>query len=173
MTDETEFLLRRSVQMMEDDPKVAKEAFRAVAQKAQTPICLSCGKRIVHRAGLEWCEDHEMSEKTLQSRVMGRIKSRKITVMHIGKAIPAFDAQGEPVWITSALPGWPDLFILNDRPNAKGPRAYWMELKREDGEVSEEQVKMHALLRACGIPGVVIRPSNLRLGHVNAILEGR
>lgn len=87
--------------------------------------------------------------------------------MHVGKAVPAFDAEGKPVWITSADAGWPDLFLLH----AGQRRAMAIELKREDGIVSDEQWEYLRLMNLCGIPAVVIRPSDLREGRVNAILE--
>jgi hypothetical protein len=111
-----------------------------------------------------------MSEKTLQDRVRQRARARGWRVMHVGKAVPAYDAAGAPVWITSADPGWPDLFLLNaNRP----PHRLAIELKREDGEVSEVQMEYLEMMNLCGIPAVVVRPSDLRLGRVNAILEGR
>jgi hypothetical protein len=52
-------------------------------------------------------------------------------------------------------------------------RALAIELKREQGEVSDEQWDWLFLLNECGIPAVVVRPSDLRLGRVDAILAGR
>jgi len=74
--------------------------------------------------------------------------------------------------VTPMAEGWPDLFLCNPSMPA-GRRAIAMELKREDGEVSEKQWFWLRLLNACGVPAVVIRPSDLREGRVNAILEGR
>ena len=90
-------------------------------------------------------------------------------MMHVGKAVPAYDENGAPVWITSAEPGWPDLFLAHEGKHL----AVAMELKREQGEVSVEQWEWIRILNACGIPAMVIRPSDLREGRVNAILEGR
>lgn len=90
--------------------------------------------------------------------------------MHVGKAVPAYDEAGNPVWITSADPGWPDLFLLNAQ---RRPHRLAIELKREDGVVSEEQMAYLTLMNECGIPAIIVRPSDLREGRVNAILEGR
>ncbi len=166
MTDDLTFPLARSAQMAKSDPKAAKETFHEAAAAAATP-CPSCGKVIIHRKGLQWCEDHQMTEKNLQDRVRARAKKRGWTVAHAGRGYVG-EAGG---WITPMLPGWPDFFLLN--PACKAYQAFWLEFKREEGVVSEEQEAVHALLRACGIKGTVIRPSDLRSGAVNAILEGR
>lgn len=113
-----------------------------------------------------------MSESTLQDRVRDRAKRRGWTVAHVGKGIAAFTPDGQPIFVTSMLPGWPDLFLMNAN-QAPGRQAIAMELKKEDGEVSDDQWTILRLLNACGIPAVVIRPSDLRLGKVNAILSGR
>lgn len=131
--------------------------------------CPSCKRVVKHRQGVDWCVDRQMSEKTLQGRIVDRAKRRGWRVMHVGKAIAAFDAEGNQTWITPADPGWPDLFLLNERKR----RAMAIECKREEGEVSEEQWEYLRLMNICGIPAVVIRPSDLREGRVNAILEER
>lgn len=168
MTD-LSFPPRRSAEMMEMSPDVARSAFRAAAE-ASAPTCPSCHKPVKHRQGPDWCADRQMSEKTLQDRVKDRAKRRGWRVMHVGKAVPAYDEEGKPVWITSADPGWPDLFLLNAK---RYPHRLAIELKREDGVVSDEQMAYLTLMNECGIPAVVVRPSDLRLGRVNAILEGR
>jgi hypothetical protein len=111
-----------------------------------------------------------MSEKVLQNRVVDRAKRRGWRVMHVGKAVPAFDEAGKPVWITSAAPGWPDLFLLHA---GQAPYRLAIELKRENGVVSPEQMDYLDLMNRCGIPAIVVRPSDLRLGRVTAILEGK
>lgn len=110
-----------------------------------------------------------MSEKVLQNRIIDRAKRRGWRVMHVGRAIAAFDAEGNEVWITPADPGWPDLFMLNEKQR----RALAIECKREEGDVRPEQWEYLRLMNVCGIPAVVVRPSDLREGRVNAILEGR
>jgi hypothetical protein len=167
----TDFLLRRSVSMIQQDPEAAREAFHAQAE-ASAPVCPSCHKAITHRKGVEWCQDMQMSESTLQDRVRDRAKRRKWTVAHAGKGWVGDQETGAGQFITPMLPGWPDLFLLNERM-PEGRRAVAMELKRQDGEVSEEQWTVLRLLNACGIPAIVIRPADLREGRVNAILEGR
>ena len=156
--------------MLAEDPEAAKEAFHEAA-KANMEPCPSCGKRIRHRKGLNWCLDHEMSETTLQNRIRERARRRGWTVAHAGKGWVGDQETGAGQFVTPMMKGWPDLFFLN--PNAKGHKAFAAELKREDGEVEPEQLKVLALLNACGIPAVVLRPSDLREGRVNAILEGR
>lgn len=113
-----------------------------------------------------------MSERTLQDRIRDRAKRRGWTVAHAGKGWVGNQETGVGQFITPMMPGWPDLFLMNPK-QAPGRQAIAMELKREDGEVSEEQWEVIRLLNACGIPTVVIRPSNLRLGVVTDILEGR
>lgn len=166
MTDE--FLVRRSVQMLAEDPKAAKEAFHeAAVRNDPNPPCQNCGKR--HRSlTFEQCVDRQMSEKTLQDRVRQRAKTRGWAVVHIGKAVPAYDETGKPVWITSAPEGWPDLLLF--KPTASRP-VIAMELKREQGEPTPKQLQWLALLNACGIPAVIIRPSDLREGRVTGILS--
>ena len=168
MTDDVEFPLRRSVQMLKEDPKAAREAFHAAAEAQDpNPKCPHCGKR--HRTMTsDDCLDRQMSEKTLQDRIRGRAKSRGWEIVHIGKAVPAFDESGKPVWITSAPEGWPDLVLF--KPTAARP-VIAMELKRQTNEPTDAQLKWLALLNACGIPAMVIKPNDLREGRVNAILD--
>lgn len=113
-----------------------------------------------------------MSEATLQDRIRDRAKRRGWTVAHAGRAWVGNQETGEGQFVTPMLPGWPDLFLMNPK-QADGRQAIAMELKKEDGVVSEDQAKVLALLNACGIPAIVVRPSDLREGRVNAILEGR
>jgi len=159
--DATEFGLRRSVEMVKADPKGAKVAF-ADAAKA---YCPSCDKFVRHREGVEWCRDNRMSEKTLQSRVMARAKSRGWDVKHVGKGIAAFDAAGAPIFVSTAK-SFPDLFLLHERQR----RPLAIELKRMNGTFEPGQVEYLQLLNTCGIPAVVIRPVDLRDGTLNAIL---
>jgi hypothetical protein len=157
--------------MLDEDPEAAREAFHAAAERS-APICPSCKRPVKHRGGLEWCEDRQMSEKTLQDRVRGRAKTRGWVVAHAGKGWVGDQETGTGQFVTPMMPGWPDLFLMNPKM-PEGRRAIAMELKREDGEVDEKQWVVLRLLNACGIPAVVIRPSDLREGRVNAILEGR
>jgi len=154
--------------MLKEDPKAAREAFHEAAKANDpNPGCPHCGKR--HRTMTpDDCLDRNMSEKTLQDRIRGRAKSRGWEVMHVGKAVPAYDEAGNPVWVTSAPEGWPDLVMF--KPTA-ARKVIAMELKRQKGEVSEAQQRWLALMNACGIPAMVIRPSDLREGRVNAILD--
>lgn len=133
------------------------------------PECPNCGVR--HRLLTpEECEDRSMSERTLQNRVVGRAKRKGWVVAHAGRGWVGDQETGEGQFVTPMLPGWPDLFLLHPRARVK---AIAIELKREQGEVSDEQAAVLTLLNACGIPAVVVRPSDLRLGRVTAILSGR
>lgn len=150
------FLLRRSLQL---------------ANEGETPVCPSCLKRVRHRQGVDWCRDMEMSERTLQNRIIARARKRGWTVAHAGKAWVGDVEAGEGQMITPMLPGWPDLFLLN--PKCKAYQAFAIECKAQRGELRDDQKVVLALLNACGIPAVVVKPSDLREGRVNALLEGR
>jgi len=126
--------------------------------------CPNCG--VAHRTlTVETCIDRGMSERVLQDRVVDRAKRRGWKVAHAGRGIAAFDAEGNPVFVTPMSVGWPDLFLL--RP----PRALAIECKREEGDLTPEQLDYLQLFNACGIPAVVVKPSDLREGRVNAILK--
>lgn len=171
---DTEFGLRRSVQMLKEDPEAAREAFKAVG-RAKAPICPSCRKPVRHRLGVEWCEDHRMSEKTLQDRIVGRAKRRGWDVKHVGKGIAAFDGNGAPIFVSTAK-SFPDLFLLHPRqeraPGVPG-RPLAIECKKEDGEYEPGQLEYLQLLNQCGIPAVCLRPHHLRDGTVDAILDAQ
>jgi hypothetical protein len=162
--DDLTFSMKRSISMLQDDPDRAKEAFGDAAKE----WCPSCEKFIRHRGGVEWCRDQKMSEKTLQSRIVDRAKRRGWDVKHVGKGIAAFDAAGNPIFVSTAK-SFPDLFMLH--PEMR--RALAIECKRENGEFEPGQLEYLQLLNLCGIDAVVIRPSQLRDGTVNAILDGR
>lgn len=112
-----------------------------------------------------------MSERTLQSRVVDRAKRRGWRVAHAGRGWVGDQETGQGQFVTPMSPGWPDLFLVKPTAPA-GRRAIAIELKREQGEVEPEQWEWLELLNLCGIPAVVIRPSDLREGRVNAILDG-
>jgi hypothetical protein len=125
-------------------------------------ICPHCGVR--HRTLTpDQCLDRSMSEKSLQAKVVGRAKRRGWAVAHAGKGWVGGE---EGQFVTPMAPGWPDLTLAK-----AGNRLIFAELKREQGEVSEEQWFWLDLLNACGARAVIIRPSDLRLGTVNAILD--
>jgi len=139
---------------------------RGITQQNATS-CPHCGAR--HRTITnELCLDRKMSEKTLQERVVDRAKRRGWDVKHVGKGIAAFDAQGNPIYVSTAK-SFPDLFMLHERRQT----ALAVELKREEGTFEPGQLEYLQLLNICGIPAIVIRPSDLRRGVVNAILDGR
>jgi hypothetical protein len=111
-----------------------------------------------------------MSERTLQDRVVDRAKRRGWKVAHAGRGWVGDAETGEGQFITPMSPGWPDLFMLNPR---KAPYRLAIELKKRGrGRFARAAGRWLELLNACGIPAVVVRPSDLREGRVNAILEG-
>src|SRR3989304_2233837 len=120
----------------------------------EKPLCKSCGKPVIHREGVEWCHDRQVNEATLQSRVIVRAKRLGWTVQHVGKGIATFDSNGDPVFVTTGNAGWPDLTLAR-----AGSRLLFIELKRQDGEVSLEQWKWLGLLNECGAKALVIRPA--------------
>jgi len=107
-----------------------------------------------------------MSEKTLQDRIVGRAKRRGAKVAHAGRGIAAFTATGEPIFVTPMAKGWPDLFILFE----KAGKSLVIECKKEAEDPTDEQIGWLHAFNACGIPAVVVRPSDLREGRVDAIL---
>jgi hypothetical protein len=129
-------------------------------------ICPVCG--VKHRTKTaEECADERMPERTLQDRVVDRAKRRGWKVAHAGKGWVGNAETGEGQFITPMSPGWPDLTLAKP-----GNRLIFMELKKETGVVSEDQVVWLQLLNQTGNVAVVIRPSDLRMGRVNAILTG-
>lgn len=157
---ETEFGLRRSVKMLKEDPKGAREAFTAAAKA----FCPHCG--VKHRTKTpDECYDERMSEKTLQDRVVGRAQRKGWVVKHVGKGIAAYDKAGNPIYVSTAK-SFPDLFLLHERQR----RAMAIELKKEKADYEPGQLEYLQLLNLCGIPAVTIRPHHLRDGTVAAIL---
>lgn len=160
-------LLKRSIQAIEDDPKEAKRRFKAAAAAAAPPKpvpCPHCG--VKHRTlTADQCVDRKMSERTLQDRVVGRAKRRGWKVAHAGKGWVGDQETGVGQFITPMSKGWPDLTLAKE-----GHRLIFMELKTEQGEVEPEQEAWLILLNQCGCRAIVVRPSVLRDGRVNAIL---
>jgi hypothetical protein len=107
-----------------------------------------------------------MTEKTLQDRVVGRAKRRKWAVAHAGKGWVGGSEDEGGQWVTPMAPGWPDLTLAKP-----GHQLIFIELKREQGEVSPEQWYWLKLLNLCGARAIIVRPSDLRLGRVNVILQ--
>lgn len=155
--EDLEFPLKRSISMLQKDPGAAKDAFSAALKQH----CPHCG--VKHRTKTpDECYDERMSEKTLQDRVVGRAKRKGWVVKHIGRGMTGVDG----IWISTAK-SFPDLFLLH--PTQR--RRLAIELKREKGEFEPGQLDYLVLLNHCGIPAVVIRPSDLRNGNVDAILR--
>lgn len=157
-------LLKSSLKALADDPEEAKERFRAAA-KANAEPCPSCGKVIIHRKGLGWCQDNEMSEKTLQNRIISRARTRGWKVAHVGRGWVGDLATGDGQYVTSMSPGWPDLTLAK-----VGHHLIFFELKREAGIVEPEQMEWLKLINSTGNYGIVLRPSDLRSGVVKTIL---
>lgn len=107
-----------------------------------------------------------MSERTLQDRVVDRAKRRGWKVAHAGKGWVGDQESGTGQFVTPMSPGWPDLTLA--RP---GSTLIFMELKRELGVVDEKQVEWLQLLNQTGNAAIVVRPSHLRMGVVNDILD--
>ncbi len=129
------------------------------------PKCSNCGAR--HRTKTdEECVDERMSERTLQDRVVDRAKRRGWKVAHAGKGFVGSEESGGQ-FITPMSPGWPDLTLAKP-----GHSLLFMELKRQTGVVDEKQVVWLQLLNQTGNVAIVVRPSDLRMGRVNAILSG-
>ena len=83
---------------------------------------------------------------------------------HAGKALVGTGKDAH--WITPMVAGWPDLTLAK-----AGHRLIFMELKKELGEVDEEQIEWLQLLNQTGNKAVIIRPSDLREGRVTEILN--
>lgn len=133
------------------------------------PQCPHCGVR--HRTLTpDQCLDRSMSEKTLQDRIVDRAKRRGWKVAHAGRGWVGGSEEEGGQWVTPMAKGWPDLFFLKE--GMPHPAMCW-ELKRETESPDEDQMFWITLLNRCGIPTIVIRPSDLREGRVNAILNGK
>lgn len=107
-----------------------------------------------------------MSEKTLQDRVRDRAKRRGWRVAHAGRGWVGDREGGEGQFITPMAPGWPDLTLAKS-----GHRLIFMELKKELGEVDDEQIAWLQLLNSTGNHAIIVRPSDLREGRVTQILN--
>jgi hypothetical protein len=107
-----------------------------------------------------------MPESVLQNRVIQRAERRGWKVAHAGRGFVGGGPGSKGAWITPMAKGWPDLTLAK-----AGHRLIFMELKRELGEVEPEQWEWLVLLNQCGCKAVVVRPSDLRKGVVNAILD--
>ena len=131
----------------------------------EATICPHCGRK--HRTITpDQCLDRSMTEAKLQSSVVGRAKRRGYAVAHAGKGWVGNRETGDGQFITPMAPGWPDLTLAK-----AGNRLIFLELKKELGEVSEEQWFWLRLLNLCGARATVIRPSDMREGRVTAILD--
>lgn len=129
------------------------------------PQCPNCGVR--HRdLTVEQCLDRQMSEKTLQDRFVGRAKRRGWKVAHAGKGWVGDQETGKGQFVTPMAPGWPDLTLAKE-----GHHLVFIELKRELGEVDDDQWFWLRLLATTGNMVGIIRPSDLRMGKVTKLLN--
>jgi len=127
--------------------------------------CPICGVR--HRfLDTNKCSDRQMTESTLQNRVWQRAERRGWKVAHAGRGFVGGGPGSSGSWITSMAKGWPDLTLAK-----AGHTLIFMELKRETESPDEDQRFWLDLLARCGCLTYVIRPSDLREGRVNAILD--
>ena len=127
--------------------------------------CARCDVR--HRSlTSEQCGDRHMSEAVLQSRVIARARKRGWKVAHAGRAFVGDMKTGAGQFVTPMSPGWPDLTLAK-----AGHRLLFMELKKELGLVDDKQTEWLHLLNQTGCRAILVRPSDLRLGRVNAILS--
>lgn len=127
--------------------------------------CPNCG--VKHRTLTpEECADRQMSERVLQDRVVGRAKRRGWKVAHAGKGWVGDQESGTGQFVTPMSPGWPDLTLAKE-----GHSLIFFELKREQGEVDDNQWFWLRLLNRTGNFAVIIRPSDLREGRVTTILN--
>lgn len=125
--------------------------------------CPNCG--VKHRTlTFEECVDRNMSEATLQERFVGRAKRRGWKVAHAGRAWVGDRENGQ--FITPMAKGWPDLTLAKE-----GHALIFVELKRQDGEVDDDQWTWLRLLGSTGNKVAILRPSDLRDGTVTAILN--
>jgi hypothetical protein len=102
-----------------------------------------------------------MSEKTLNTRVQQRARTRGWKIAHAAKVETP---QG---WRTPMAKGFPDLFLMRE----KDGRVLVIELKKQLEDPDPEQLVWLQLFNRCGIPAIVVRPSDLREGRVNAVLR--
>ena len=132
---------------------------------SKTPQCANCGTR--HRTlTFDQCVDRGWSEKKLQDSVIGRAKRRGWKVAHAGKGWVGDQESGKGQFITPMSPGWPDLTLAKE-----GHHLVFLELKRELGEVDDDQWFWLRLLGTTGNMVGIIRPSDLRTGKVTRILN--
>lgn len=127
--------------------------------------CPNCG--VKHRSlTSDQCKDRKMTERALQTSVVGRAKRRKWTVAHAGKGFVGGSEEQGGQFVTPMAKGWPDLTLAKE-----GHRLIFIELKRELGEVDEAQWFWLRLLNLTGNHAIIIRPSDLREGRVTRILD--
>lgn len=129
------------------------------------PQCPNCGTRHRTLTGDE-CADRQMSEKTLQDRFVARAKRRGWKVAHAGRGWVGDQETGKGQFVTPMSPGWPDLTLAKE-----GHSLIFVELKRQLGEVDDDQWFWLRLLNSTGNYAVIIRPFELRTGVVTALLN--
>jgi hypothetical protein len=157
-------LLAQSAKAVADDPVEARKRFHSAAERAaksRREVCGTCGVRHRVRKTAEECADEKMSESTLNERFLYRVNKYKWDHAHAAKVETP---QG---WRTAMAEGWPDHFLMRE----KDRRVLVVELKKQKEDPDPAQMRRLWLFNLCGIPAVVVRPSDLRLGNVDAILR--
>ena len=115
---------------------------------------------------VEQCKDRRLTEAKLQSRVLYRAKKYGWRIAHAQRGIVGETEDGHPIIRTSMAPGWPDIVCAK-----AGNRLIFMELKAQLGELDPDQLVWATLLNSCGARAIIVRPSDLREGRVDAIFR--
>lgn len=127
--------------------------------------CPHCGRN--HRSlTVDQCGDRRMSERTLQDRVLYRAKKYGWTAAHAGRGWVGGSEEEGGQWVTPMAKGWPDLTLAKP-----GHTLLFIELKREQGEVDDDQWKWLRLLNKTGNAAIIVRPSDLREKRVDRLLR--
>ncbi|QAY70019.1 VRR-NUC domain-containing protein [Xylanimonas protaetiae] len=106
----------------------------------------------------------DMPEKVLQAHVEALMRETSWRFFHAADNRP--NARGHVQRINA---GWPDLFAVHVRQG----RRIAIELKRQNGRVSDDQKAWLADLEAVGIEVHVFRPDDLLSGRILAALAPR
>ena len=143
----------------------AKALVVGPAVVTKTTACPNCG--VKHRSlTVEQCKDRAISEAKLQARVLYRARKYGWKTSHAQRGIVGEAEDGHPIIRTSMSPGWPDLACAK-----VGNRLLFIELKREQADLDPGQVVWMTLLNQTGVRAIIVRPSDLREGRVDAIFR--
>lgn len=96
--------------------------------------------------------DADLLEADFQTQVLDLARATGWKVNHTRKSI----GKGNK-WVTAtSIRGWPDLFFYSPRRQ----QHFFVELKKQDGRVSDEQTEVLFDLNAAGVEAFVWRPSD-------------